>query len=207
MTNKNNIYVVLIKAHTGLGNIARKISKYEYTHISVCLNDELNDFITFSRKKHFAPFDSGFMHETLDCYAFGNHKNVKLKVFCVPVPDRNMSRILQFIKKVENDSEYIFNIYSMVTMPVFHGFKIYKAHNCMSFVGKILKLSGAVRMKKPHYKYDIKEMDDMLTPYFMSEKMFEKAKIETTDYMDKVSVLHNLKMFFKLNCELIRRLR
>ena len=60
--NQDYIYIVLVKAMTGLGKFARKFSKYEYTHIAVCLNDKLDDFITFSRKKHYTPFDSGFMH-------------------------------------------------------------------------------------------------------------------------------------------------
>ena len=30
------IYIVLIKAHTGLGSVARKFTLYPYTHIAVC---------------------------------------------------------------------------------------------------------------------------------------------------------------------------
>ena len=54
---------------------------------------------------------------------------------------------------INNDNEYIFNLYSMATMSLFHGFRIYKAHNCMSFVSKILKLSKSVNMTKKYYKY------------------------------------------------------
>ena len=31
----NEIYVVLVKANTGIGKFARIFSKYEYTHIAV----------------------------------------------------------------------------------------------------------------------------------------------------------------------------
>ena len=78
--NENNyIYVVLVKALTGLGKLARLTKKYDYTHIAVCLDEKIDKFYTFSRRKHYLPFDCGFMVETLDCYAFGKHKNVKLK--------------------------------------------------------------------------------------------------------------------------------
>ena len=158
MKNKNNdyIYIVLVKALTGLGKFARRFSKYEYTHIAVCINKNIDDFITFSRKKHYTPFNSGFMHETLDCYAFGNNEKIKLKIFKLPVTIENKKIIEQYIKKVANDNEYIFNLYSMATMSLFHGFRIYKAHNCMSFVSKILKLSKSVNMTKKYYKYSIK---------------------------------------------------
>ncbi len=206
---KNNkqdyIYVVLVKALTGLGKFARKFSKYEYTHIAVSLNEELNDFITFSRKKHYSPFDSGFMNETMDCYTFGKNESVKLKVFKVPVTSKNKEEIIKYIKRIENDKDYIFNLYSMATMKLFHGFRIYKSLNCMSFVSKIIELSG-IPMNKKYYKYNIKELDKLLSDYKYEEKLFNKTKIENKNYMDRVGILKNTAMFIKLNGKLLYRL-
>ena len=208
MKNKNNdyIYIVLIKALTGLGKFARRFSKYEYTHIAVCINKNIDDFITFSRKKHYTPFNSGFMHETLDCYAFGNNEKIKLKIFKLPVTIENKKIIEQYIKKVSNYNEYIFNLYSMATMSLFHGFRIYKAHNCMSFVSKILKLSKSVNMTKKYYKYSIKDIDILLSDYKYKEEYFYKTKIQNKDYMDKVSFISNVGMFFRLNGKLLYRI-
>ena len=200
------IYIVLVKAMTGLGKFARKFSKYEYTHIAVCLDENLDDFITFSRKKHYTPFDSGFMHETMDCYAFGNNEKVKLKVFKLPLTIDNKKIIKKYIKDIEKDKEYIFNIYSMATMSLIHGFRIYKAHNCMSFVSKIIELSNTVKMNKKYYKYNIKELDQLLSKYTYKEEYFYKKKIENKDYMNKVSLISNINMFFKLNGKLLYRL-
>lgn len=208
MKNKNNdyIYIVLVKALTGLGKFARRFSKYEYTHIAVCINKNIDDFITFSRKKHYTPFNSGFMHETSDCYAFGNNEKIKLKIFKLPVTIENKKIIEQYIKKVANDNEYIFNLYSMATMSLFHGFRIYKAHNCMSFVSKILKLSKSVNMTKKYYKYSIKDIDILLSDYKYKEEYFYKTKIQNKDYMDKVSFISNVGMFFRLNGKLLYRI-
>ena len=196
----------MVKALTGLGKFARRFSKYEYTHIAVCMNKNIDDFITFSRKKHYTPFNSGFMHETLDCYAFGNNEKIKLKIFKLPVTIENKKIIEQYIKKVANDNEYIFNLYSMATMSLFHGFRIYKAHNCMSFVSKILKLSKSVNMTKKYYKYSIKDIDILLSDYKYKEEYFYKTKIQNKDYMDKVSFISNVGMFFRLNGKLLYRI-
>lgn len=204
--NKDYIYIVLVKALTGLGKFARKFSKYEYTHIAVCLNKNINDFITFSRKKHYTPFNSGFMHETLDCYAFGSNEKIKLKIFKVPVTIENKKIIEQYIKKIANDNEYIFNLYSMATMSLFHGFRIYKTHNCMSFVSKILELSKSVNMTKKYYKYNIKDIDILLTDYKYREEYFYKTEIQNRDYMDNVSFINNVGMFFRLNGKLLYRI-
>ena len=205
--NQNNyIYVVLVKALTGLGKFTRLISKYDYTHIAISLDEKFDKFYTFSRRKHYSPFDCGFMIETLDCYAFGKHKDVKLKIFKVPVSKDNKEKIEEYIKDVSEDSEYVFNFLSMLTMPIFHGVKIYKAHNCMSFVSKIIELSDAVDMSKPYYKYNIREIDGLLTEYLYREDFFNKEKIETKGYMNYVGVIKNTLYFIKLNSKLIYRI-
>ena len=199
------IYIVLVKAHTGLGKIARRMSNYDYTHVGVCLDPKLESFITFSRRKHYAPLDAGFMREKREHYAFGKYKSVKVKVFKLPLSEESFKKINGYISKVENDREYVFNLFSMATMPLFHGFRIYKAHNCMSFTGKIIKMSGAVNMKRPWYKYNIRDIDRLLSGYLLGEFKLKKHR-EDREYMTGYSVFENVKMFFKLAGVLVYRL-
>ena len=123
MMRNEYIYIVLVKAHTGLGKVSRVLSGgYEYSHIAVCRDDRFEDFITFSRRRHYAPFDAGFMHETRSCYCFGVHDRIKLKIFRLPVDLRARRKIDHFLKQVERQQDrYLFNLYSMVTMPFLHG--------------------------------------------------------------------------------------
>lgn len=200
------LYVVLVKAQTGLGKFARRIGGYEYTHIAVCPDDKMEDFITFSRKYHYSPFDSGFMHETPDCYAFGDIKNVKLKVFKIPVEKQRRELIESYIFGIANDGEYLFNLYSMATMSLFHGFRIYKTHNCMSFVAKIVELSGCVEMKKKYYKYSIPDMDELLSEYFFKEEYLAPKRVYRSDYMKRVGFFKNMFLFIRLNVLLTFRL-
>ena len=205
MEKDEYIYIVLVKALTGLGRIARKITRYEYTHIAISLDENLEDFITFSRRKHYSPFDAGFMHEKREYYAFGKNKNVKVKVFKIKISQYNKEKIIEYIDKIEKDKKYIFNFYSMITMPIFHGIRIFKAHTCMSFVGRVIELSECVELKKKYYKYNIKEIDDLLKGYLLSEVNLEKNK-EDNKYMKKENIIINLQKFFKLNGQLIYRM-
>ena len=205
MKSNDYIYIVLVKALTKLGKFSRKINPYEYTHISVCLDDNLDDFVTFSRKKHYSPFDSGFMHEKIEHYAFGNNKEVKVKVFEIPIDSDSKNKIKQYIEKIENDDEYIFNLYSMATMSIFHGIKIYKAHNCMSFVSRIIELSNSAKLEKKYYKYSIEDIDKLLNKYLCKESYLQKQK-EDEEYMKKVGLIFNIKLFLKLNAKLIYRM-
>ncbi len=205
MNNSEYIYIVLVKALTGLGKFSRKISKYEYTHVAVALDDELEDFITFSRKKHYSPFDAGFMHEKREHYAFGENEKVKVKIFRVPVLKTDLDEIKEYIDKIQSDKEYIFNFYSMMTMPIVHGFRIYKAHNCMSFVSKVIQLSNSAEMDKAYYKYNIKDIDKLLRNYFFTECYLEKNK-DDNEYMRREGIVQNIKKFFILNGKLFYRM-
>lgn len=205
MEEKEYIYIVLIKALTKLGKFSRMFGHYEYTHIAVCLDNKLEDFITFSRKKHYSPFDSGFMHEKVEHYAFGKNNKVKVKIFAIPLDGDDKLKIEKYIKKIENDNEYIFNLYSMITMPLLHGVKIYKAHNCMSFVSKIIELSNSVQMPKKYYKYSIKDIDKLLKNFLYREEYIQKKKDDKT-YMKRIGLIINIKLFIILNIRLIFRL-
>lgn len=205
MTESRFIYIVFIKALTGLGKFSRMLNKYEYTHIAVSLDESLEDFVTFSRKAHNAPFSAGFMHEKREHYAFGKHKSVKVKVYKLPVSPAKYAKIQEYIQEIEQDDEYIFNLYSMLTMSFLHGLPIYKTHNCMSFVSKIIKLSGVVRMNKPFYKYSIQDMDKLLSGFKAKEFQLKKKR-EDMVYMREIGILQNAKSFVRLNGKLIYRL-
>lgn len=204
MKNKA-VYVVLIKAMTGLGVFARKIFKYPYTHIAVCLDENLEDFVTFSRRKHFAPFDAGFMHEKREHYAFGKYKNFQAKVFKLSVTEENYEKIKAYVEQIENDDEYIFNIFSMVTMGLFHGVKIYKALNCMSFTAKIIELSEVTKLDRQYHKYNIKEMDELLKDYLWKEEELPKSA-DDLEYMSGKVWAKNIALYFKLNGQILFRL-
>lgn len=165
----NDIYIVLIEAHTGLGAVARRITRYPYTHIAVSLDASLTDFVSFSRRFHYFPFDAGFTHEYRDFYAFGSHRDFGVKVFKLPVSDAEYAEICTFISRCEQDKSLIFNLFSMATMPLLGGFRIKGAENCMSFTAQIIKRCGYIKMKRNYWRYSIKDMDALLHDFCIYE--------------------------------------
>lgn len=200
------LFIVLIRPYTGIGGIARRFTKYDYTHIAVSLGKSLSEFVSYSRRYHSFPFDAGFAHEYRDYYAFGKHRSVKVKVFRLKVSDEKYRDILQYINACENDSDEIFNLFSMATMPILHGFRIYKANNCMSFTAKIIRLSGLVDMEKPYYKYSIEDMDKLLTEHIYFEgKLTRKASDNYESYMRSFEPLKYISDMVKLVSKLVIR--
>lgn len=205
--NEEFFYIVLEKSHTVFGKIARLTDPYEYTHITYSGDRDMKHFVSFSRNKHYAPFASGFSDETLDCFAYGKNESVKLKVFKIPVSAENKERINEFVEFVRKDRKnYYFNLFSAVSMPIFHGFRIYKTYNCMSFTGKILELSGTIPMDRAYYKYTIEDMDKLMSDYVYDEREFTREEILTPDYMDRVNIFYNIGTLVRMLCVLLWRL-
>ena len=201
-----DIYIVLIKAHTGLGGAARWLTGYPYTHIAVSLDGSLRDFISFSRRYHYFPFEAGFTHEYRDYYAFGKHKDYSVKVFRLPVEAAAYSDILSFIDDREKGN-YLFNLYSMATMPVLGGFRIANAENCMSFTAQIIGLSRCVKLTKPYWRYSIKDMDELLTnlQYFQG-KICKRPQDNHSEYMQALCIKRYLTGMIGLLVPLTKRL-
>ena len=203
----NELYIVMIRAHTGLGSVARRLTGYGYTHIAVCKDRSLTDFVSYSRRYHYYPFEAGFAHEYRDYYAFGKHDSVGIKVFRLCPDDEHYGRVLSFISSCENDPEEIFNLFSMMTMPLLHGVRIYKANNCMSFTARVIQLSGCVKMDRDYYSYSIKDMDELLERYFYFEGKLRRQKSKGYDeYMKPFRVRRYIKGMTILICKLISRI-
>lgn len=182
------LYITLIKAHTGLGGVAGRLTGYPYTHIAVSFDPSLTDFVSFSRRYHHFPFNAGFTHEYRDYYAFGEHKSFRAKVFRLPVSEKAYGKILAFVEERESGG-YLFNVYSMATMTLLGGFPIVGAENCMSFTAQVIGLSGCVRLKKPYYRYSIKDMNELLAGFELFEGRIRKRPSDChPDYMKPFSL-------------------
>ncbi len=177
------LYIVLIKAHTGLGAAARCITRYPYTHIAVTADRSMTDFISFSRRYHSFPFEAGITHEYRYYYAFGRHRYFRAKIFRLPVSDAGYAAVMDYIAKCEADKDMLFNLFSMATMPIVGGFRIPHADNCMSFTAKCIELSGSVEMAKPYWRYSIRDIDGLLTEHLFFEGRILRGGAPDDGYM------------------------
>jgi len=92
-------------------------------------------------------------------------------------------------------------------MPLLHGFRIAGAENCMSFTAQIIELSGVTELKKPYWKYSIKDMDELLSAYlFFEGKITKRPTDQHPDYMEGFSMGRYFKGMAKLVFPLIKRL-
>lgn len=162
---ETSIYICFMATMTTIAKISRRISGCDYTHISISLDEKLEDFVSFSRRSTNTPLDAGIVWERRGDYVQPGQNSYRTRIYRIPVSQGGLERIKELIQDYEHDPEYMFNIFSMVTMTVFHGFSIYKTENCMSFVGRIIEMTGAVQLTRPSYKYLPEELMRLLAGY------------------------------------------
>ena len=200
------IYIVLIESYTGLGRFLKKFTGYRYEHIAVSLDKSLTEFYSYSRRQHHHPFNAGFMKEYRDYYAFEEYQKFYAKVFAIPVSDEEMAAIRGFIRKCGADSEQMFNLFAMITTPLIHGFRLYKAHNCMDFTAKVIELAG-VSLAKPYYKYSIPDIEQLLAYMPHREGYIRRMDSPGYDkYVEKSSIFTGVGEFVHVIRTLTHRL-
>ncbi len=165
------LYICFMATMTTIAKISRRSSGCHYTHISLSFDEKLEDFVSFSRRSANTPLDAGIVWERRGDYVQPGQDAYRTKIYKIPVSREKLEQIRNLIREYEQDPEYMFNIFSMVTMTVFHGFSIYKTENCMSFVGRILEMTGAADLKKPCYRYLPEELMGLLAGYEYYEGM------------------------------------
>ncbi|MCR5539903.1 MAG: hypothetical protein K6F71_03575, partial [Ruminococcus sp.] len=155
---------------------------------------------------HYYPFEAGFTHEYRDYYAFGEHRDYGVKVFRLPVEEDAYADILTFIKDRESVG-YLFNVFSMATMPLIGGFRIAGAENCMSFTAQVIEKSRAVSLAKPYWRYSIKDIDELLMKYqYFRGKISKRPCDRHDEYMQKFCIKRYLRGMAKLLIPLTKRL-
>ena len=169
------IYVLLTSTPSKFGKIIRAVTHAEYNHVSMATNDELSDICTFARRKLKTPLNAGFTHERLEYYTRNKYSNIGVIVYKIPVTEEQYKDVTELLNEIENDKEYMYNLFSALTYPIIGGFRTYKAFTCVEFVASVLNKAGVITIDKAHkitpeeygnilddYKYYVGNLEDIL---------------------------------------------
>ena len=172
----NSIYVAFVKSNTKSGSLIRKITHWNYSHISISIDDNLKEYYAFSRLNYRSSFLAGFTKEYHSNYSQLKATPFEVAYYKIPISEDECKKIFLFIDAVSTDKEYIFNYPSMFTLKLIHGFEVCKSYNCITFVTKMLTFISCVKLTKKYYKYDINEIEKDIKDFF-----YKKEKITVTE--------------------------
>ena len=104
------IYIVLSFTGTVLSRIIKFYTKNEFAHVSVALDEELEEMYSFGRLNPYNPILGGFVHEGINRGTFKRFWRTRAKIFSLEVTNKQYNKIKQEIRKIEKDKHiYRFN--------------------------------------------------------------------------------------------------
>ena len=198
---KKYLYVAFIRSNTKAGKIIRKITGWKYSHVSISLNQKLDEYYAFSRLNYKSSFMASFTKEYKSNYTLMKNTPAEATYYKIPITTNEYNSIKEFVEEIESDSEYIFNYPSMFTTTILHGFELYKSYNCITFVSKILTFISTVNLTKKYYKYDLNELEEDIKDFYYKKETFVVDKIEGNNhFFDDIK-------YFKRKSEEIKLIR
>lgn len=134
------IYFVLTYTGTILSKIVKWYTKKEYSHISISLDNELNQMYSFGRLNPYNAFMGGFVHESPYYGTFKRFKNTKSLIFYLEVTEVQYQKIkmqLEYFKR--NKRNFRFNSIGLFAVAFNIKWQKKNSYYCAEFVKYILE--------------------------------------------------------------------
>lgn len=175
-----NIYIILTHTGTTLSKVIKNYTKDEFSHVSISLDEQLNQMYSFGRLHPYNPFWAGFVHEYIDKGTFKRFYHTKAKIYSLSVTDEQYNKIKNIIQCMEKQKEqYKFNIIGLLAVG-FHK-KITKEYSfyCAEFIKYVIeqaeigiKLPDIIRPENFKEITQLKEIySGLLREYKVDEKV------------------------------------
>lgn len=157
--NKRKIYIVLTYTGTIVSKIVKFYTKKEFSHVSISLDENLNEMYSFGRLNAYNPFSGGFVHEGINTGTFKRFKNTKTAVYALELTVEQYNKIKRIIKKMEKEKTlYKFNRLGLFAIAVNYKYQKENRFYCAEFV-KYLFDNAGIEMNIPEL---VKPMDFVL---------------------------------------------
>ena len=184
------IYIIL--AHTGtiLSNIIRYWTKDEFSHVSIALDEDLEEMYSFGRLNPYNPFWGSFVHEHINKGTFKRFKNTQAEVYSLFITDEQYEKARKTIEYIKNNKQkYKFNVLGLACVSINKKIIRKNTFYCAEFVKHILKVIGVTEVNKlPRIirPQNFKELDGLRLEYEGLLRKYRKKKILSLGEVNKL---------------------
>ena len=137
------IYLVLTHTGTILSEIIRNYTKDEFSHVSISLDEDLQEMYSFGRINAYNPFWGNFVHEYINKGTFKRFKNTKTEIYSLLITDAQYEKINKTITYFgTNKDKYKFNIAGLFCVSINKKITRKNTFYCAEFIKHVLKTAG-----------------------------------------------------------------
>lgn len=133
------IYIVLMHTKTIPARIIKAATRYEYSHVGICLEKNCNTIYSFGRRNAHSILKAGFSIEKKDGEFFKTFSKTKCKIYEIEITQEQYEKVKNILEEMkEHSSIYKYDYFGIV--PRFLGIPITLKNRyvCTYFVAYIL---------------------------------------------------------------------
>ncbi len=174
------IYIVLTHTGTIISKVVRFWTKDEFSHVSISLDEDLEQMYSFGRLKPYNPILAGLVHEKQNEGTFKRFFNTKACIYSIEVEDYQYIQLKETIYMMYlNKKQYKFNILGLLAIGFKKEIKMQNYFYCAEFVKYVLEKSGInlelpEKLIKPE---DFKKIENKELEYYGLFRKFKKKSI------------------------------
>ncbi|MBO5476870.1 MAG: hypothetical protein J6A15_03840 [Clostridia bacterium] len=136
------IYIIVTHTGTVLSRIIQCYTRDEYSHVSIALDENLQEMYSFGRLNPYNPFYGGFVHENINEGTFKRFKKTKACIYSLEVEEYQYRKIKKIIERFYyNQKAYKFNVIGLFAVGLHIKIKARNSFYCAEFVKYVLEKS------------------------------------------------------------------
>lgn len=144
------VYILTTYTGTVLSYLISRVTKVPYAHVSIALDENLEEVYSFGRKHVSNPIFAGFVREYIDGGLYKKMHNTQCRVYSLELKDSQYSKLVETINVfVANKKKFKYDATALIRLlcgiPNENNYKFV----CSQFVAFALEESGVNIFNKP----------------------------------------------------------
>jgi hypothetical protein len=143
------IYLVLTETGSIVSRLIGFYTKARYNHVSLCLNDDMQEFYSFGRKIMWFPLIGGFVVEHIDSGVYKVFADTNCIIYKLDIDEGKFRKLKTTVDSfIENKDLYGFNLIGLLGIILKVPLKSKNRYFCAQFVAAMLYESGIFDFSK-----------------------------------------------------------
>lgn len=144
-----SIYVIFSHSGTIPSKIIRKVTKKNYSHVSIAIDNDINTMYSFARKYIYNPFNSGFVLESINKGLLAKLPNVTCKIYKLEVSDTEYKKVKKIIHRFKRKRKLLkYNFIGLISPILNIPLTPKNSYFCSQFVSEVLSDSGILKLDR-----------------------------------------------------------
>lgn len=180
------IYIVLTYSGTTLSKIIKNWTKDEFSHVSIALDEDLQEMYSFGRLHPYNALSGGFVHEKINEGTYKRFFRTKARIYSIEVEDQQFVDIRNTIYSMwEHRKKYKFNIVGLLAIGFKKEIKMHNYFYCAEFVKYVFE-KAHVDLNLPNEMIRPENFKDIENKELIYEGLLNKYKKKSLlkDYIE-----------------------